>query len=133
MSETKTEWRRLYDENGVLVYEGFTFHECPCGAGTAYFPDGTIYREGVFGIKGLLCGREYYPSGNLRFEGTFGINRGYGPNYPRYGKFLSDDGTTTFEGKIQLRFGGVGYPMVVEPKEFGPIPQACRPKVPVLL
>ena len=81
----------------------------------------------------LLCGREYYPSGNLRFEGTFGINRGYGPNYPRYGKFLSDDGTTTFEGKIQLRFGGVGYPMVVEPKEFGPIPQACRPKVPVLL
>ena len=127
------EWKRLYDENGVLIYEGFTFHGAPCGTGTSYYPDGKICREGKFGIKGFLSGREYYPNGKLRFDGVYELNRGYGPNYPRRGSFQTEDGSFTYEGKFSIRFGGVGYPTVEMPKEFGPVAQNRGPKLPILM
>ena len=127
----KQEWKRLYDESGVLIYEGFTFHDKPCGSGTSYYPNGKIYQEGKFGIKGFLRGREYYPNGKLRFEGVYGLNHGYGPNYPRKGFFQTRDGSYNYEGEFTIRFGGVGYPSVEHPKEFGPIVQ--RVKIPVLM
>ncbi len=125
------EWKSLYDEKGVLIYEGFTFHGKPCGAGTAYYPDGKKYREGKFGVKGFLSGREYYPNGKLRFEGEYQLNRGYGPNYPRKGFFRTRDGSYTYEGEFKIRLGGVGYPFVEEPKEFGPVVQLV--KIPLLM
>ena len=127
----KKEWKSLYDENGILIYEGFTFHGKPCGTGTSYYPDGKICQEGEFGIKGFLKGREYYSNGRLRFEGTYCINHNYGPNYPRKGFFQSRDGSRKYEGDFKIRFGGVGYPTVEVPKGFGPLEQPV--KIPVLM
>ncbi len=129
----KEEWNRLYDKNGVLVYEGFTFHGKACGAGASYFPDGKIYQEGIFGVKGFLSGREYYPDGKLRFEGVYELCKGYGPNYPRYGFFQTRDGSSTYKGEFRIRFGGVGFPIVEKPKAFGSILQKNSPDVPLLM
>jgi len=133
MKEAEKEWQRLYDEAGKPVYEGFTLHGKPYGAGMAFYPDGTVYREGIFGIKGLICGREYYPSGSLRYEGMFGINHNYGPNYPKCGKFRTEDGTFTFEGVFRIHFSGVGYPLVENPHLFGSVVLPGSPMIPVLM
>ncbi len=53
-------WKQLFYENGSLMYFGFTVSGLPYDSGTVFFPDGTIYQEGLFGVKGLLSGREYY-------------------------------------------------------------------------
>ena len=116
-------WKQIFSEDNVLLYEGFTVFGKPFGAGTIFFENGRIYQEGIFDVKGFVCGREYYPSGKLRFEGTYEINRGYGPNIPVYGKFYSEAGTLRFDGKLTVRRGGVGYPTVEKPKGFGPVPQ----------
>lgn len=121
------QWNVLMDENGNRVYEGFTVNGKPNGAGCAYFPDGTIYQEGVFGFKGLLCGKEYYSNGELRFEGLYRYNRNYGPNYPVYGRFYDKLGVKQFEGKFEYQMTGVGYPIVKTPKNFGHVPQQYRP------
>ena len=117
-SNNKTEWKRLFDENGVLIYEGFTKNGKPCGAGASYFSNGNICQEGVFGVKGFLCGREYYSDGTLRFEGVFELNMRYGPNFPRYGFFQTEDGSYTYEGKFRVSRSGVGYPHVEEPEKY---------------
>ncbi|MBR0342918.1 MAG: hypothetical protein IJH64_11885 [Oscillospiraceae bacterium] len=117
-SNNKTEWKRLYDENGALIYEGFTKNGKPCGAGASYFSNGNICQEGVFGVKGFLCGREYYPNGTLRFEGVFELNMRYGPNFPRYGFFQTEDGSYSHEGKFRVSRSGVGYPRVEEPEKY---------------
>ena len=78
----KKEWKRLYDESGNLLYEGSTLNGRPWGAGDAYYPDGSIYRKGIFGIKGLLTGKEYYSSEKLGLNAFFTLNRGYGPHIP---------------------------------------------------
>ena len=126
--EMKAEWKRIVSDNGILLYEGYTFNNKPYGKGTTYFSNGNRYQEGQFGIKGLLSGKEYYPNGNLRFEGEFRLNRAYGPNAPISGAFYDEEGRLVFQGKFQLRYGGVGYPMVVMPEQYGPVPQAGRPK-----
>lgn len=128
----KGEWKRLYDEKGVLVFEGFTKNNKPCGVGTSYFRNGNIYQEGIFGVKGFLCGREYYSNGTLRFEGVLELNRGYGPNYPRYGFFQTKDGSYTFEGKFIVSRSGLGYPIIKEPEKYV-LSQANRPDVPLLM
>ena len=133
MNEARKEWQRLYSEAGNLLYEGFTFNNKPCGAGEAYYPDGTVYREGIFGVKGLLCGREYYPNGKLRYEGTFGINCNYGPNYPKCGMYQSEDEAFSYEGNFRIRFTGVGYPLMVTPNHFGSVLLPGSPKIPVLM
>ena len=58
--------KKLFDEKSRFVYEGLTYRNRPFGAGTVFNPDGTPYLEGVFDVKGLVCGREY------------------GPDYPEY-------------------------------------------------
>ena len=80
------EWIQLFYSPDHIKYEGFTVEGKPFGAGRTYYMNGAIYQEGVFDVKGLVYGREYYPSGVLRFEGAYRINKGYGPNYPVYGK-----------------------------------------------
>ena len=127
------EWKKLYDENGILLYEGFTVHDMPCGAGEAYYPDGTLYREGIFGIKGLLTGKEYYPNGQLRLNAVFALNKNYGPNYPQYGIFLSEDGTFTHEGIFTYGLNGTGYPIVDSPKELHSVIQSGSPSIPALM
>ncbi len=133
MGNNKNEWKRLYNQKGILVYEGFTKNNKPCGAGTSYYSNGAMFQEGIFGVKGFLCGREYYQCGKLRFEGILELNSAYGPNYPRYGFFQTEDGSTTYEGEFKLSFGGVGYPKVIEPKEFGTIRSRSDVDIPVLM
>ena len=116
----RQKWRRLY-KNKKLCYEGFTIHRYPFGAGTQFYENGMKYREGVFGYKGLLCGKEYYPNGNVRFEGTFKPWKSYGPNPPEWGKFYSVDGKLEYQGKFRYHVGGVGYPTIIVPKNYGNI------------
>ena len=126
--EIKTDWMRIISNDGILLYEGYAFNRKPCGKDISYFGNGNKYQEGQFGIKGLLSGKEYYPNGKLRFEGEFRLNRAYGPNAPVSGAFYNTEGILLYMGKFQIRTGGVGYPMVVIPEQYGPIPQADRPK-----
>lgn len=102
--------------NRELVYEGFTRCSQPYGLGVAYYPNGNIYRDGVFYIKGIIEGKEYYSSGQVKFEGKWAVNRGYGPNYPVIGNYYSEDGKLIFSGVFQVKKGGVGYPMMKYPK-----------------
>ena len=123
-------WEQIKDEQGVLLYEGYTLLNKPHGTGRSFFSNGKVYQEGDFCIKGLIKGKEYYPSGNLRFDGTYKINKGYGPNYPIMGKCYDEDGNLYYEGQIRCSFGGVGYPSVILPEEYGPIVQGNKPNVP---
>ncbi len=122
-------WQVIKSADDVVVYKGFTSRGKPYGSGTAYFPNGNKYQEGVFDVKGLLYGREYYPSGRVRFEGAYRLCMAYGPNYPVYGKCYDPDGHMYYEGVLKVRFGGVGYPSVEIPEQFGPIAQAEKPEI----
>lgn len=111
---------KLYDENGILAYEGETLYGKPYGFGTVYWPDGHIRQQGIFDIKGIVEGKLFYPDGTLRFEGLFAICHGYGPNYPTRGRLYDQQGKLIFSGTFTVKKGGVGYPTVVEPAKFGP-------------
>ena len=126
-------WKQIRNEEGILLYEGYTLLNKPHGTGRSYFSNGKVYQEGDFYIKGLIKGKEYYPSGNLRFTGSYKINRAYGPNYPVMGKCYDMNGHLYFEGQIQCSFGGVGYPSVTWPEEYGPIAQTNKPDVPTFM
>ncbi len=121
-------YRELHDPNGNLVYEGYTLDYAPYGFGKAYFADGSLYREGIFDIKGIVQGKEYYPSGQIRFEGEWSLTRGYGPNAPYDGNAYSENGKLIYSGKFKIKRGGVGWPMIQEPKGF-PHEQKERPKI----
>lgn len=95
-------FKQLYSNEGILVYEGHTLFDKPYGKGKVYYPDGKVYQEGEFNIKGLVKGKEYYPSGVLRFEGEYMIHRAYGPNYPIKGKCYNEDGVEYFDGCIEI-------------------------------
>ncbi|MBO7451057.1 MAG: hypothetical protein J6U54_11900 [Clostridiales bacterium] len=123
------EWKKIYAEDGTLMYEGSTLFGKPYGLGTSYYSNGNKCQEGIFDVKGLVQGREYYMNGILRFEGTYKINKAYGPNYPVYGTCYDKDGNEYFQGRLSLKFGGVGYPSVTKPEEFGPIPLECAPEL----
>ncbi|MBO6111288.1 MAG: hypothetical protein J6P12_10640 [Methanobrevibacter sp.] len=120
--------RQLHDEDGNLVYEGYTLNYSPYGFGKAYFANGDLYREGIFDIKGIVQGKEYYPSGQLRFEGQWCLTRGYGPNAPCDGKAYGENGELIYSGKFEIKRGGVGWPMIQKPKGF-PLEQKQRPKI----
>ena len=130
MKENTRVWKKIYGKGSTLVYEGFMAGGEPRGSGTMYYPDGMIYREGVFGKKGLLCGTEYYPNGNKRFSGLYKYNGGYGPNYPIYGEFYFDDGTLRYEGKIEVYRSGLGWPFIVLPEDYGPVVLHDAPQMP---
>ena len=131
LTTNKSVYGRLYYDTGELRYEGYyspteydaPFHE-PKGKGTCYYKNGVIYREGVFQHSGLLEGKEYYPNGMLKFEGRYNCRNTdsgyYGPTYPVYGKFYSEDGSLLYEGEFGTKKqGSMGYPMVVFPEGFG--------------
>lgn len=116
----KLKFKRLYsNEFSGWLYEGYTLNNKPCGLGTLYYPNGNKCQEGIFDIKGLVHGKDYYMNGQVCFEGIYSINHAYGPNAPRYGKFYDKDGNLKYNGEFQIRTGGVGYPIVVKPEEFG--------------
>ena len=125
----KGKWKKLFTPAQTLKYEGFIINDKPYGSGTVYYADGTIYQEGVFDVKGLVYGREYYPSGVLRFEGTYRINRGYGPNYPVYGRCYDESGNEIYDGELSVVKSGLGYPMVEKPEEYGSVVGKGRPDI----
>ena len=92
------------------------------GAGRVFFRNGSVFMEGVFGIKGLLSGRVYYSSGMIRFEGQFRINNGYGPNFPEYGTWYGEDGKMLYRGEFGVSRSSLGWPTVYKPEGFGVIP-----------
>ena len=122
------EYRELYFEDGRLAYVGYTLQNSPYGFGTAYFADGTVYRRGIFDIKGIVQGSEYYPSGRLRFKGQWSLTRGYGPNAPCDGNAYDEDGNLIYSGKFEIKRGGVGWPRIQNPKGFAP-EQKEHPKI----
>ena len=122
-------WKQLKNEAGALIYEGFTLYGKPYGNGKTFFENGNVYQDGEFGIKGLLKGKEYYPNGQLRFEGTFRICYGYGPNFPSEGKCYDENGNLYYEGQIRCSFGGVGWPTVRIPMEYGHVLQENKPDI----
>ena len=117
--EVTTVVKQLFSDDGILLYEGETLFDKPYGTGKVFYPDGKIYQEGKFRIKGLVKGKEYYPSGVLRFDGEYAINNAYGPNYPIIGKCYNEDGEEYFDGRIHVKKTGLGYPIVERPAEFG--------------
>lgn len=121
-------WRRIYSVDETLLYEGFTLNGKPYGAGTVYYPNGNKYQEGVFGIKGLLIGREYYSNGNIRFEGVYRLNDGYGPNYPHMGTVYDQNEQETFNGIVTIKRSGLGYPLGDNTPGLGRIIQDGAPK-----
>ncbi|MCR4621198.1 MAG: hypothetical protein K5663_03880 [Clostridiales bacterium] len=116
-------WEKLYEKDW-LVYEGFTVDHKAFGAGRAFNRDGSVYMEGMFGIKGLLFGKVYYPNGFIRFEGCFRLNRAYGPNYPEYGSWFDEQGSLKYHGRFRIYRSSLGYPYVRIPEGFGKIPSA---------
>ena len=126
------EWKQLFSNKGKLVYEGYTLNDKPCGEGTAYYPDGKIYQEGIFDIKGLIKGTEYYPNGKIRFKGEYKINRGYGPNYPVGGTCYNKKGEP-IHGGVHVERSGSGYPLIRWPEGCEKIPREKHPDIPVLM
>ena len=114
-------WGIIKDKDGSKLYEGFLWHNRPYGPGAEYYKNGKVFREGIWDIKGIVAGREYYENGQLRFEGIWRIHLAYGPNPPVYGSFFGKDGQLLYSGEFRIRHGGVGYPSVVTPAEYGNI------------
>ena len=113
-----TDYEELYDEEGILLYEGYVLNGYPCGLGRSYFDNGNIYQEGVFDLKGIKFGKEYYYSGNVKFEGSWTINKGYGPNAPKRGIVYNENGDIIFTGKFEVQSSGVGWPMIKHPAGY---------------
>lgn len=123
-------WRRIYRDDGTLAYEGYTENGKPYGAGKMFYPDGTVYQEGIFGEKGLLSGMEYYDNGQMRFDGVYEYHSQYGPNYPVFGRCYYRDGKLMYSGKLKVRFmGNLCYPHVDLPEDYGPVAQADSPRL----
>lgn len=120
--------KKIFDDENNLLYGGYTLNNAPYGFGTAYFENGNVFREGIFDIKRIAQGKEYYPSGQLRFEGEWYLTRGYGPNAPCNGNAYAEDGEMIYSGKFEIKVGGVGWPMIRNPKGF-PAEQKQRPKI----
>ena len=112
-------WKKLYDKNGHLVYEGYTLLGKPFGRGTVYFPNGNKFQEGKFAEKGLVgYGREYWSNGKLKAEAKFIKNRRYGPNYPSVGTFYNQEGVKVFSGAFTISGGSIGGGWVHNPEGY---------------
>ena len=122
------EWGKLYDDEGHLVYKGFLVDGMAFGSGTAYYPNGNISQEGLFGPKGLISGRIYYENGQVRFEGSFQHNSGYGPNWPIFGAWYNENGELKYYGTFKVigRGGSVHMPEVLEPEGFGSVEKMMK-------
>ena len=124
----KIDYKKLFDDEGRLLYEGYVLNDHPYGLGRLYFDNGNIYQEGIFDIKGIRLGKEHYYSGQVKFEGSWTINKGYGPNAPKEGNVYSEDGDLIFTGKFEIKSGGVGWPMIKHPAGYSNIEKNC-PKI----
>ena len=131
LSQPSLIYERIF-RDGNLIYEGYTLGGKAYGEGTSYWDNGQIYQKGIFSIKGLVEGEQYYASGNLRFRGKYQINRAYGPNYPVSGDYYDEDGHLVYSGDFQVTYGGVGYPIIQRPEQFGAI-NICRVPIPVFM
>lgn len=129
---SKIRRKRLFDDEGNLLYEGNTLCGKPYGLGTAYFSNGKKYQDGIFDVKGFVCGREYYPNGQVRFEGKYQICTGYGPNYPVHGRAYDEKGNLKFSGQFKIVKTGIGYPRIKNPSGYR-IHQENRPKFEVFM
>lgn len=121
-------WGKIYDDDGALVYEGYTLNHKAFGLGRAFYRDGSISMEGFFGIKGFISGRIYYSNGIIQFDGLFRLNQAYGPNYPEYGIWYDHNGKLLYRGKFGVSRSSLGWPRVYEPEGFGIIPTNARLK-----
>ena len=119
----------LKDAGGRTLYVGELKNGKPYGTGTAYYENGKVYQKGEFGIKGLLRGKEYYPDGRLRFEGEYRLNDAYGPNYPVRGSCYDREGKLIYVGELHVVRKGLGWPVVLEPKDFGNVIQKEKPEI----
>ena len=124
LTNVRPVWGKILDDDGHLIYEGHMVDDMAFGSGTSYYPDGHICQEGLFGSKGLICGRDYYNNGQVRFEGTFQYNSGYGPNWPIFGAWYDRDGDLMYYGQFQVSSmgGSVHMPKVLVPEGFGSVP-----------
>ncbi len=121
-------WEKLYDDEGILVYEGYTLDHKAFGLGRAYYRDGSLSMEGFFGIKGFQSGKVFYSNGVIQFDGLFRLNQAYGPNYPEYGIWYDEDGKLLYRGKFGVSRSSLGWPRVYKPEGFGTIPCNARLK-----
>lgn len=110
-------YKKLFSDDDKLVYEGYTILDKPFGLGVAYYSNGNKYREGIFGRRGMIEGKEFYSNGKIKFEGILKYP-GYGPIYPTMGNLYNEDGELIFSGKFEVKKGGVGFPMVKYPKYY---------------
>lgn len=129
---SKIQTKRLFDEEGNLLYEGNTLYGKPYGLGTVYFSNGNKYQDGIFDVKGFIGGREYYPNGQLRFEGKYEICSGYEPNYPVNGRVYDENGNLKFSGSFKIQRSGLGYPLIKNPAGYR-IHQENHPKYEVFM
>ena len=122
---------KAYDENGILIFEGRYNEIWRRGKierliyfnGKEFYADGKIKREGKFSKYGFVSGRTYYPNGRLRFEGIFndktkdGLGNYYGPQYPLYGDYYSENGEKLFSGRFYITYlGSMFYPKIIVPE-----------------
>lgn len=90
--------------------------------GYQYYSNGQVEFEGVLQRGGLFEGKCYYSSGQVKFIGRCNEREKdgyYGPPYPVYGEYFSEDGSLLYQGRFDVdRIGGVGWPRVRIPKDF---------------
>ncbi|WP_277032775.1 hypothetical protein [Propionimicrobium lymphophilum] len=125
------DWFKLYYPNGKLKYfgqvdklHGSDEKLVPGGRGISFNEDGSIFQTGIFYRRGLQAGCTFYTSGKLKsiavYNGPNEFQEYYGPSYPSWGMFFTEDGELVFLGKFEVTHsGGVGYPKVLTPKGYG--------------
>lgn len=112
---------RWFKINGSFKYLGFSFYE-----------NGKVCSKGIFhSPECLYKGTNYREDGTKRFKGMCNdkhadyIKYGYdyyGPSYPVYGTYYNEKGKKAYKGKFKVaHHGGVGYPFVEYPKNYGSI------------
>lgn len=107
---------RVYDTDGVLVYEGYMETGLANGEGTQYSPTGDLIYKGNF-VSGKYSGQgELYNSEGIKvYQGEFDNN-----NYEGEGKLFNNLGKTVYIGHFMVGMrGGTGV-------EYDPVTQLRR-------
>ncbi|MCD8106799.1 MAG: hypothetical protein LUE20_02400 [Oscillospiraceae bacterium] len=129
----KERWRPVdlikgtaYFKNGNKYREGY-FQRGGLLVGREYYESGILRFDGIFNDKGGILDvtkdvelietyqkfkDKYHP---IRYTDSY-----YGPIFPLCGRFYSEKGELLLDGNFRVRLqGGVGYPKVISPKEYG--------------
>lgn len=112
---------RWFKINGRSKYLGISFYE-----------NGKICSRGIFhSAQCLYKGTNYREDGTKRFKGICNDKHAeykkngttyYGPSYPVYGTYYNEAGKKAYKGKFKtVHLGGVRYPSVVFPEDYGAI------------